>query len=373
MPESPAKDIWVIVEHADGAAKAVTHEVLNAARGLSASSGGKTVAVYLGAEAVQAELDSLAHHGADAVLFLKGPALAQYTCAGYLAALSPAIRENPPALVAMGATVHGKELSAGLSAQFDAGLATDCISLEWDGGQNLRVRRPVYAGKAISTVTFAENVLPILTLRPNVFRAGQPPGGDAAMTLTRSPKCESPQPPLQGGAVPASASAGGGVGSSGTLTVTTRNLDLPESSLLTRVTEAVKETGTALDITEARILVSGGLGMQSPDNFKLLEELAAVLGGAVGASRPVVDKGWRKYSNQVGQTGRTVTPDLYIACGISGAVQHLAGMSSSKCIVAVNKDPNAPIFSVADYGIVGDVLQVVPLLTQEFRKILHRN
>ncbi|MBI4383143.1 MAG: electron transfer flavoprotein subunit alpha/FixB family protein [Nitrospinae bacterium] len=339
MGES-SKDIWVIVEHADGAVKAVTHEVLNAARGLSASSGGKTVAVYLGAETVQAELDSMARHGADAVLFLKGPGLARYTCSGYLAALSPAIRENPPALIAMGATVHGKELSAALSAQFDAGLATDCISLEWDAGQNLRVQRPVYAGKAISTVTFSDNVLPILTLRPNVFRAGQPPGG--------------------------------GIGSSGTLAVTTRDLDLPESSLLTRVTEVVKETGTALDITEARILVSGGLGMQSPDNFKLLEELAAVLGGAVGASRPVVDKGWRKYSNQVGQTGRTVTPDLYIACGISGAVQHLAGMSSSKCIVAVNKDPNAPIFSVADYGIVGDVLQVVPLLTQEFRKVLRK-
>lgn len=341
MPESSAKDIWVIVERADGAVKAVTHEVLNAARGLSASSGGKTVAVYLGAEAVQAELDSLARYGADAVLFIKSPGLAQYTCAGYLAALSPAIRENPPALVVMGATVHGKELSAALSAQFDAGLATDCISLEWDAGKNLRVRRPVYAGKAIATVTFAESALPILTLRPNVFRAGHAPGG--------------------------------GVESSGTLTVTTRDLDLPESSLLTRVTGVVKETGTTLDITEARILVSGGLGMQSPDNFKLLEDLATVLGAAVGASRPVVDKGWRKYSNQVGQTGRTVTPDLYIACGISGAVQHLAGMSSSKCIVAVNKDPNAPIFSVADYGIVGDVLEIVPLLTQEFRKVLHRN
>ena len=128
--------------------------------------------------------------------------------------------------------------------------------------------------------------------------------------------------------------------------------------------------GLELDITEARIIVSGGLGMQDPANFKLLDELAKVLGAAVAASRPVVDNGWQDYAHQVGQTGRTVSPDLYIACGISGAVQHLAGMSSSRCIVAINSDPNAPIFSLADYGIVGDVLKIVPLLTQEFQNIL---
>ncbi|HIE42052.1 MAG TPA: electron transfer flavoprotein subunit alpha/FixB family protein, partial [Nitrospinaceae bacterium] len=128
--------------------------------------------------------------------------------------------------------------------------------------------------------------------------------------------------------------------------------------------------GSKLDITEARILVSGGLGMQGPENFNILEDLAKVLGGAVGASRPVVDNGWRDYSNQVGQTGRTVSPDLYFACGISGSVQHLAGMSSSKCIVAINTDPQANIFAVADYGIVGDVLKIVPILTREFKKLL---
>jgi electron transfer flavoprotein alpha subunit len=143
---------------------------------------------------------------------------------------------------------------------------------------------------------------------------------------------------------------------------------LPELSQ--KVQDLVIQVGSQLDITEARIVVSGGLGMQGPENFKLLEELAEVLCGAVGASRPVVDNGWRDYSNQVGQTGRTVSPDLYFACGISGAVQHLAGMSSSGCIVAINSDPNAAIFSVADYGIVGDVIQLVPSITREFKNIL---
>jgi len=143
---------------------------------------------------------------------------------------------------------------------------------------------------------------------------------------------------------------------------------LPEFSQ--RAQSIVKQVGSQLDITEARIVVSGGLGVQGPENFKLLEELANLLGGAVGASRPVVDNGWRDYSNQVGQTGRTVAPDLYFACGISGAVQHIAGMSSSRCIVAINSDPNAAIFSVADYGIVGDVIKVIPVLIRAFKKIL---
>jgi electron transfer flavoprotein alpha subunit len=152
--------------------------------------------------------------------------------------------------------------------------------------------------------------------------------------------------------------------------VNKQDIILPDFSQI--VGSLIREVGVELDITEARIIVSGGLGMQDPKNFKLLEELAAVLGAAVAASRPVVDNGWQEYTRQVGQTGRTVSPDLYIACGISGAVQHLAGMSSSRCIVAINSDPHAPIFSVADYGIVGDVLKIVPLLTQEFKNILDR-
>ena len=231
----------------------------------------------------------------------------------------------------MPATNNGKELSAVLSAQLGVGVATDCISLSVWGEGDVEAVRPVSAGKALSTVRFKGKKPFVLTLRPNVFR-------ETGFPISRPGK------------------------------VIREDIQLPEFSR--QAQQLVKKVGSQLDITEARIVVSGGLGMQGPENFKLLEELAEVLGGAVGASRPVVDNGWREYSNQVGQTGRTVSPDLYIACGISGSVQHLAGMSSSRCIVAINTDPYAPIFSVADYGIVGDVFKVVPALTQEFKKIL---
>lgn len=329
MMHENGKGIWVIVEQTQGAIRPVSHEVLHAAKSLVVQNGWKVVAFYLG-DTPPKDANILIKHGADRVQVLKSPALAQYTCAGYLSALVPHIKANPPKAVLLPATNHGKELASSLSAAIAGGLATDCIFLEWDPNQRLRVRRPVYGGRAISTLLFKEGVIPVVTLRPNIFRAG---GTEA---------------------------------NQGTVEVQ----DVEIGALATKVRDIVKEVGTSLDITEARILVSGGLGMQNSENFKLLEELAGVLGGTVGASRPVVDNGWRKYSNQVGQTGRTVSPDLYLACGISGAVQHLAGMSSSKCIVAINKDPNAPIFSVADYGIVGDVLQAVPLLTQAFRKAL---
>ncbi len=233
-------------------------------------------------------------------------------------------------------TIHGKELAPALAAHLGTGLATDCVSIDYQDDEGLVVRRPVYAGKAISTLKFTGKLPHVATLRPNIFR-------DGGKTLTGAGHQDIIHP------------------------------DISQSQLLVKVKEIVKDTGSQLDITEARIIVSGGLGMQGPENFKLLEELADVLGGTVGASRPVVDKQWRKYSNQVGQTGRTVAPDLYIACGISGAVQHLAGMSSSRCIVAINKDPSAAIFSVADYGIVGDALEILPLLTEQFKVALEKS
>jgi electron transfer flavoprotein alpha subunit len=316
-------EIWVIIEQE---VKAVSQEILHAAKSLE---WGKVTAVWLCAEPNPE--GELLLGDADQVIVLKHKNLARYNYSGYLSALLPLIAAAPPKAIFLPATNHGKELAAALASAASGGLATDCIALAIDAGK-LRVRRPVYGGRAIATLAFADGVIPVVTLRPNVFRkpANAPKTGAAAQ-------------------------------------VTTQEVDIP--SLAVTVRDLVRDVGTSLDITEARILVSGGLGMQNGDNFKLLEELAGVLGGAVGASRPAVDNGWRKYSNQVGQTGRTVSPDLYIACGISGAVQHMAGMSSSKCIVAINKDPNAPIFTIADYGIVGDVLQALPLLIREFASV----
>lgn len=329
-----AKLIFAVVERAGGSIKPVSFEVVHAARQLADEMAGQVTAVYFGGDGSQ-DLQSLIHCGADRVLVLKNPRLSSYTVFNYLTALIPEIHSRKPEVLLLSATSHGKELAAGLSARLETGLATDCISLEVDSGGALKVRRPVNSGKAIATLLFGSSRPQIATLRPNVFRGEGP-------DLSRTGEVECVE------------------------------VKIEDTSLAVEIKEIVHDAGKQIDISEARIVVSGGLGMQSAENFKLLEELADVLGAAVGASRPVVDDGWKNYSHQVGQTGRTVSPDLYIACGISGAVQHLAGMSSSRCIVAINKDPHAPIFAVADYGIVGDVLEVVPLLTKEFEEMLKK-
>lgn len=318
--------LGVVIEHDQGEIKLVSLEVLSAARKLADQNSGKVIAFCLSRSAgLDAEL--FIQHGADEVRFLIHPDLENYVHENYAFALLRQLEKSSFDYLLLPATNNGKELSAVLSVELGVGVATDCISLSVKEESEVIAVRPVSSGKAHSTVRFGGKKPHILSLRPNIFR--------------------SPSVTRQG-------------------EIFEHTAELPEVS----AHNLVKEVGSKLDITEARIVVSGGLGMQGPENFKLLEELAEVLGGAVGASRPVVDNGWRDYSCQVGQTGRTVSPDLYIACGISGAVQHLAGMSSSRCIVAINSDPNAAIFSVADYGIVGDVLQVIPSLTREFKKVL---
>ncbi len=317
----------VVIEHDQGKARPVSLEVLSAARKLANQISGKVVA-FCFCHVADFEADLFIQYGADEVRFLTHPDLQHYVHENYAFALLRQLEKSEFDYLLLPATNNGKELSAVLSARLGVGVATDCISLSVSGGE-VEVVRPVSAGRAHSTVCFNGKKPHILSLRSNVFR--DPP-------LSRQGE------------------------------VIHEEVELPELSQ--RVRELVKQAGSQLDVTEARIVVSGGLGMQGPENFKLLEDLAEVLGGAVGASRPVVDNGWRDYSNQVGQTGRTVSPDLYFACGISGAVQHLAGMSASRCIVAINSDPSAAIFSVADYGLVGDVLKIVPILTRKFKKIL---
>ena len=322
-----------MIEHGGGRVKPASLEAVYAARSLAVQTGGQVKALFLAAENDPA-LPTIVRSDVDQVLLMIDPELENYTSSRYLSAVVGCIKNGDPLAVVLAATNHGKELAAGLAAMLGSGLATDCIGLDYNEGTGINVQRPVYAGKALASVEFSGPDPAIISLRPNVFRSDSAPSEIEASIIDYSPEWSGQS----------------------------RVLNLKE----------IVKGGGSLDITEARIVVSGGLGMQGPENFHLIEALAGVLGAAVGASRPVVDSGWREYSNQVGQTGRTVAPDLYIACGISGAVQHLAGMSSSKCIVAINKDPEASIFNVADYGIVGDVLTILPILTEEFKKVLQK-
>ena len=326
-----AKKILVIVESSENGIKPFVFELIHAARLLANSLDGTVDALCLGLENSQA--DRLIHWGADHVRIFQNPRFRIVSLDQALEAIEPQLTAEKPYAIFFSATTHGKELAASLSAKLNVGLATDCISIEVTEQGEIMVRRPVYAGKALSHLILQGSGPHILSLRQNVFRGSSP-------DTSRIGKVE------------------------------LLDLKIPDDQLSLKIQDVIRETGSQLDVTEARVIVSGGLGMQQPENFKLLEDLAQVLQGAVGASRPVVDNGWRKYSNQIGQTGRTVQPDLYIACGISGAVQHLAGMSAAKCIVAINKDANAPIFSVADYGIIGDALEILPLITEEFRRVL---
>ena len=329
---SKTKKILVIVESAKNNIKPFAFECVHAARSLADSLEG-TIVDALCFDIDQSITDCLVHWGADNVRIFQNPLLREITLERALLAIEPYINMSKPYAIFFSATTFGKELAASLSARLNVGLVTDCVHINVGEQGDIVVRRPIYAGKALSHLTLHGPGPHILSLRQNVFRSL-------------------------------------GVNTSRNGEIKLIDIEIPDDRLFLKVRETVQETSSNLDITEARIIVSGGLGMQKPENFRLLEDLALVLNGAVGASRPVVDNGWRNYSSQIGQTGRTVQPDLYIACGISGAVQHLAGMSAAKCIVAINKDPHAPIFSVADYGIVGDALEILPLLTEELCRVI---
>ena len=325
------KKILVVVERSENSIKPFVFEAIHAARLLANSLGGTVHVLCFGLETSM--VSCFVGWGADHVRILQNPLFGSITLEQALESIEPQINAEKPYAVFFSATTRGKELSASLSARLNTSLATDCVAIEIGETGEILVQRPVYAGKALSNLILKGTGPHILSLRQNIFRGSGP-------DFSREGKIES------------------------------IDIKIPEDRLVLKIQDVVREAGSQLDVTEARVIVSGGLGMQNPENFKLLEKLAQVLHGAVGASRPVVDNGWRSYSNQIGQTGRTVQPDLYIACGISGAVQHLAGMSAAKCIVALNKDANAPIFSVADYGIVGDALEILPSLTEEFRRVL---
>ena len=323
-----SNDVLVIAEIREGTPKKISFEMLGEGKRIAEQLGGSIRAVALG-HGVGDAASSLAQYGADKVFVADDSTLENYTAEGYANVLANLIEQTQPALVLLGATTTGKDLAPRLAARLGVGLASDCTGFAVQDGE-LLLTRPIYAGKAIATVKQA--VRPYMaTIRPNIFP-----------TLEIDPSREADVE-----SIPADA-----------------------GDIRAKVVDLIKEAGDRIELTEADIIVSGGRGLKAPENFALIEELAGVLGAAVGASRAAVDAGWKDHSYQVGQTGKVVTPTLYIACGISGAIQHLAGMKTSKYIVAINKDPEAPIFKVADYGIVGDLFKVVPVLSEEFKKMM---
>jgi electron transfer flavoprotein alpha subunit len=321
-----AKGVFIVAEQRDGALRKVSFELASAARKLADQSGDEVSAILLGSgiESLSAELGKF---GVDKVFVGDNAALEPYVTEAHAQVVAKILKDNDAAIAFFGASVQGKDLSARVAAKLAGGLATDCTDVKLDGGKLVAVR-PMYAGKCFGEVVF--NTTPAMaSLRPNVFAAVEN---------------------AKAGAV--------------------TKVDVAVDATKSKVLEVQKDTSGKVDLTEANIIVSGGRGMKGPDEYKILEELADLLKGTVGASRAAVDAGWRLQKDQVGQTGKVVSPNLYIACGISGAIQHLAGMSSSKCIVAINKDAEAPIFTKADFGVVDDLFKVVPELTNACKKLL---
>lgn len=324
---------WGIVEDdRAGRPKKVTGEVLGEASRLAAQVGGVAEAVWLTDRAEEDGLKQLAEWGAERIWLVQDPALVPYRGEVWTPLVAELAAKEQPKAMFGAVTSRQRELMARLAARLGVGLSADSVAFALENG-NLIATRPVYAGKLLSKVTWARSPW-LATLRPNVFKPANPQPGKAPQV--ERPAVAIPQP------------------------------------MMTLV-ERREEVSTGLpELTEADIVVSGGRGLKGPENFVVLEELAKVLGAAVGASRAAVDAGWRPHRFQIGQTGRTISPKLYMGFGISGAIQHLAGMRTSKIIVAVNKDPEAPIFKIADYGIAGDLFEIAPLLTEEFKRLLEK-
>ncbi|MED0968780.1 electron transfer flavoprotein subunit alpha [Bacillus paramycoides] len=320
-----ARKVLVMGEVRDGSLRNVSFEAVAAAKTIA--EGGEVVGLLVG-DSVTSFANELIHYGADRVVTVENDKLKSYTSDGYAQAFLAVYAEEKPEGIVFGHTALGKDLSPKLAAKLEAGLVSDVTALEVEGG-NVIFTRPIYSGKAFEKKIVTEGIL-FATVRPNniaILEKDESRSGDVS------------------------------------------SITVDVKDLRTIIQDVVRKTAEGVDLSEAKVIIAGGRGVKSEEGFKPLKELADVLGGAVGASRGACDAEYCDYSLQIGQTGKVVTPDLYIACGISGAIQHLAGMSNSKIIVAINKDPEASIFKVADYGIVGDLFEVVPLLTEEFKKL----
>jgi len=318
-----AQGVFAITEQRDGELRKVSFEVVSEGRRVADGLGADLTAVVLGS-GIEGFAEELKKYGPDKILVADDAALADYTTEAYTNVLAELIQSSDPAVIITGASAQGKDLSGRLAARLDAGVAMDCTEIKLDNG-NLIYTRPMFGGKIVADVEI-EGSPQIVAIRPNVMDA-----------VENSKESAIEKPAVQTG------------------DVKTKNIEMK------------METGAKLELTEADIIVSGGRG--TGGDYAAIEELANELGAAVGASRSAVDEGWRPHSDQVGQTGKTVSPTLYVACGISGAIQHLAGMSTSKYIVAINKDAEAPIFSKADFGIVGDLFEMVPAIAAEVKKL----
>ena len=318
-----AQGVFAITEQRDGELRKVSFEAVSEGRRVADGLGADLTAVVLGS-GIEGLAEELKKYGPDKILVADDAALADYTTDAYTNVLAELIQSSDQAVIITGASAQGKDLSGRLAARLDAGVAMDCVEIKLDNG-NLTYTRPMFGGKIIADVEI-EGSPQIVAIRPNVMDA-----------VENSKDSAIDKPAVQTG------------------DVKTKNVEMK------------METDDKLELTEADIIVSGGRG--TGGDYAAVEELANELGAAVGASRSAVDEGWRPHSDQVGQTGKTVSPTLYVACGISGAIQHLAGMSTSKYIVAINKDEEAPIFSKADLGIAGDLFEIVPAFTEEVKKL----
>ena len=330
--EAKTKDLWVFVEtNEDGTAKNVGIELLTPGKMMAGKQGGALVAVVIGS-GVDEAVKAASEHGADKVIVVDGPEYKHYTTDAYAIALCTLVEKYGPTSMLIGATNNGRDLGPRVSCRLKTGLTADCTALDIDDETgNVAWTRPAFGGNLMATILCPNHRPQIGTVRPGVFKKGE--AGEAKAEIVKE------------------------------------DIHVPADQIRTQVLEIVKDLGGEnVDLEGAEIIVSGGRGVGGPEGFDTIKALADVLGATVGASRAAVDAGWIAHAHQVGQTGKTVGPKLYIACGISGAIQHLAGMSGSDVIVAINKDPDAPIFDVADYGVVGNLFEVLPVLVDEIKK-----
>jgi len=329
------KGVWVFAEQKKGKVQSVVYELLGKARDLAASLGTDVSAVLLG-EHLEEEIQELIWRGADKVYVVEKIELANFQDEPYTNVLLELIKKYKPEIVLCGATSIGRSLISRVAVKLRVGLTADCTGLDIDKGKMILLQtRPAFGGNIMATIISPNYRPQMATVRHKVF-------AEAISDMRRKGK------------------------------VIREDFSGSILNSRSRLLDIVDEIEATVNLSEADIIVSGGRGMGGPENFKILEALAKVLGAAVGASRAAVDSGWMPYSHQVGQTGRTVSPKIYIACGISGQIQHLVGMQSSKIIVAINKDPEAPIFKVATYGIIGDLFEIVPALTKKFQEALKK-